>query len=432
MIKAAFQKVNITPPIGTPLGGYAARKSVSQGVHDDLYAVAMVLQSGSDVLAVVTADLIGFPRDVVEKIRENVQRYADIPPTHVLIAASHTHSGPDLLFGYQGFASRAYVEVMIETIVGAVYASRKKLHPVDIGVGQGWLEGLGVNRRTSTGIPIDPSVGVLRIDCNKKPEGILINYTCHPVVLGPDNLLITADYPGYALRVIERVFEGKVIPMFTNGAAGDINVGHSAELSAIGETIPGRTFERAENLGMMLAGEVLRTLSKIEPNPGVSISANAKEVTLPFKSLPSLEEVERLAKHREKTLNELIQKGAPAEIIAKAKIEKLYAEILLQQVNERRQKSKELNPIELQAIKIGSCALITFPGELFVEIGLKIKEKSPFQHTYIVGYANGYVGYLPTKQAFEEGGYETIASHFAPESEEIVIEESLALLRSLA
>jgi len=431
MIKAAIQRVIITPPIGTPLGGYAARKSVSQGIHDDLYATAMVLQRGTDVLAIVTADLIGFPREVVEKIRKSVQKYADIPPVNVLIAASHTHSGPDLLFGYQGLASRAYTEVLIETIVGAICAGRKNLHPVEIGIGQGWLEGLGVNRRTSTGMPVDPSVGVLRIDCNKKPEGILINYACHPVVLGPDNLLITADYPGYALRVIERVFEGKVIPMFTNGAAGDINVGHSAELSAIGETIPGRTFERAENLGMMLAGEVLKTLTKIEPTPETSIAAATKEVFLPFKPLPSLEEAEALVKDKEKALDELIQKGAPTEIIAKAKIEKLYADILLQQVSERQKKPKELNPLEIQAIKIGNCALITFPGELFVEIGLKIKEKSPFPHTYIVGYANGYVGYLPTKQAFEEGGYEAVASHFAPESEEIVIEESLTLLRTL-
>jgi hypothetical protein len=431
MIQAALQKVNVTPPIGTPLGGYAARKSVSQGIHDDLYATAMLLQREKDALVIVTADLIGFPREVVEQIRKAVQKYANIPPTNVLIAASHTHSGPDLLFGHQGLASRAYVEVLIENIVGAIYATQKKLHPVEIGVGQGRLEGLGVNRRTFTGVPVDPSVGVLRVDCNKKPEGILINYTCHPVVLGPDNLLITADYPGYALRIIERVLEGKVIPMFTNGAAGDINVGHSAELSAIGEKIPGRTFERAEKLGLMLAGEVLKTLAKIESSQEVLIATASKDVFLPLKPLPSLEEVKALVQDKEKALNELVQKGASAELVAKAKIEKLYADILFQQVNERQQKPKELNPVELQAIRIGNCALITFPGELLVEIGLKIKEQSPFQYTYVIGYANGYVGYLPTKQAFEEGGYEAVASHFAPESEEIVIEESLELLRSL-
>ncbi|HAF71358.1 MAG: Uncharacterized protein XD60_1448 [Acetothermia bacterium 64_32] len=433
MIRAGLQRVNITPPIGTPLGGYAARKSVSQGIHDDLYATALVLQGEEVTLALVTADLVGLPQELVEKLRVAVRSSTGIPPDNVLVAATHTHSGPDLLFGDQGLASEAYVEVLADTLAGSVYAAWCSLQPAEVEVGQGWIEGIGVNRRTPAGTPVDPQVGVLRVDHEGRPRGVLVNYTCHPVVLGPDNLLITADFPGYMVRVLEWVFGEGFTAMFTNGAAGDINTGHSAELSALGEKIPGRTFERAEKLGTMLAGEVLKVLETIEPCSNIPIAAMTKEISLPLKPLPSLKEAEASAKQKEQALTELIQRKAPSELVTKARIEKLYADLLLKQVHERSQRPHDgVKHVELQAIRIGDCALLAFPGELFVEIGLEIKAKSPFRYTYIVGYANGYVGYVPTKQAFEEGGYEAVTAQFAPETSDIVIEESLALLNSLA
>ncbi|MBC7344726.1 MAG: neutral/alkaline non-lysosomal ceramidase N-terminal domain-containing protein, partial [Clostridia bacterium] len=393
---------------------------------------ALVLQGEEVTLALVTADLVGLPQELVEKLRVAVRSSTGIPPDNVLVAATHTHSGPDLLFGDQGLASEAYVKVLVDTLAGSVYAAWCSLQPAEVGVRQGWVEGIGVNRRTPAGTPVDPRVGVLRVDHDGRPRGVLMNYTCHPVVLGPDNLFITADYPGYAVRVVERVFGEGFTAMFTNGAAGDINTGHSAELSALGEKIPGRTFERAEKLGTMLAGEVLEVLETIEPSSNIPIAALTKEISLPLKPLPSLKEAEASVKQKEQALTELMQRKAPAELITKARIEKLYADLLLKQVHERSQSPNDgVKRVELQAIRIGDCALLAFPGELFVEIGLEIKAKSPFKYTYIVGYANGYVGYVPTKQAFEEGGYEAVTAQFVPETSDIVIEESLALLNSL-
>ena len=432
MIQAGLQRVNITPPVGTSLGGYAARKSVSQGIHDYLYATALVLQGKKVTLALVTADLVGLPQEVVEMVRVAVRSSTGIPPDNVLIAAIHTHSGPDLLFGNQGLASNAYVEVLADMLAGSVYAAWRSLKPAEVGVGQGWLEGIGVNRRTSTGTPVDPQVGVLRVDHDARPRGVLINYACHPVVLGPDNLFITADYPGYAVRVVERAFGGGLTAMFTNGAMGNVNPGHSAELSAIGAPIPGRTFERAEKLGTMLAGEVIKVMETIQPQEDFALASRRKVITLPLKPLPPREEVEGLVREKKRILREMIEKGAHQDEITRVKVEKLYAELLLKQVQER----EEIFPlkaleVELQAVRIGDCALVAFPGEMFVEVGLAIKRRSPFPHTYIVGCANGYVGYLPTKEAFEEGGYETVTARFIAESSEIVKEESLALLNSL-
>ncbi|RKY67439.1 MAG: hypothetical protein DRQ02_07330 [Candidatus Latescibacterota bacterium] len=432
MIKVGLAKLNITPYIRCPLGGYAARKDVSQGIHDDLYARILVIE-GEESVAVVAMDLLGLPFSVVKEIRQAATHVTGIPRGNIMLAATHTHSGPNILkLEDTHSVDHCYITTLIKDIVGGVYAGWKQRENAEIGVRRGCVEGIGVNRRSPDGIPIDPEVGVMKLE-SQNSMGVLINYTCHAVVLGPDNLLISADYPGVTTRFIERVKGERVVAMFTNGAAGDINTGHSAELSALGEKIPGRTFERAKKLGTMLAGEVLKILETIEPSSNISIAARTKEVSLPLKPLPSLKEAEASAKEKERALNELTRKGGPAELITKAKIEKLYADILLKQVYERNKSSHDvIKRVELQAIRIGDCALLAFPGELFVEIGLEIKAKSPFKYTYIVGYANGYVGYVPTKQAFEEGGYEAVTAQLVPEDIDIVVEESLALLNSLA
>lgn len=434
MITIGLGKRIITPPIGTPLGGYAARKGTSQGVHDDLYVRSLVINTKKDTAAVIVGDVIGFPAELVRHIRTLIARQIIMKPETILIAATHTHSGPDLLFGHQGKISAVYLDTLIKNLVDSVCAAWQDRNLASIGIGRGAVQGIGVNRRTPNGQPVDSEVGIIRVDLeNVGLRGIFVNYTCHPVVLGPDNLLISADYPGVTTRFIERVKGEGVVAMFTNGAAGDINTGHSAELSALGEKIPGRTFERAEKLGTMLAGEVLKVLETIEPCSNIPIAAMTKEISLPLKPLPSLKEAEASAKQKEQALTELIQRKAPSELVTKARIEKLYADLLLKQVHERSQRPHDgVKHVELQAIRIGDCALLAFPGELFVEIGLEIKAKSPFRYTYIVGYANGYVGYVPTKQAFEEGGYEAVTAQFAPETSDIVIEESLALLNSLA
>jgi len=432
MIKVGLNRINVTPYIGCPLGGYAARKEVSQGIHDDLYVRVLFIE-GEEPVVIVGADLLGLPFAIVEEVRKAATRITGVPKKNILLAATHTHSGPDIL-QFEGTHSvdPCYTATLVKDIAGGIYASWKQRKNAEIGVRSGYVEGIGVNRRNPDGIPVDPEVGVMKLD-SQNSMGILINYTCHAVVLGPDNLLISADYPGVTTRFIERVKGEGVVAMFTNGAAGDINTGHSAELSALGEKIPGRTFERAEKLGTMLAGEVLKVLETIEPSSNISIAARTKKISLPLKPLPSLKEAEAFAKQKEQALTELIQRKAPSELVTKARIEKLYSDLLLRQVHERSQRPHDgVKHVELQAIRIGDCVLLAFPGELFVEIGLEIKAKSPFKYTYIVGYANGYVGYVPTKQAFEEGGYEAVTAQFAPETSDIVIEESLALLNSLA
>lgn len=432
MIQLGMCKVNITPYIGCPLGGFAARKDVSQGIHDELYAKIVVIEE-RELIVLVSTDLLCIPAEVVKKIRSLAAQRIGTREEWIAIAATHTHSGPELRIDAKETPNPSYVQNLIDDIAGGIYAAWRVREPARIGIGSGTIHGIGVNRRHPDGLPVDPEVGVLRFDFESgQPGGVLINYTCHPVVLGPDNLLISADYPGYTTRLIERVKGDGAIVIFTNGATGDINTGHSADLSALGYPIPGRTFERAEKLGTMLAGEVIKTLETIELKTEVTVAAKRKILSLELKELPTLEQVQNNVKAKQVVLNQVLAEGAPEKRVIKAKVDKLYAELLLENVTHQA-KTPVMHSIEieLQAIRIGNCALLTFPGELFVEIGLNIKKRSPFEQTYILGYTNGYVGYLPTVQAFQEGGYEAVSSRFTPESARIIECEAVDLLRSL-
>jgi neutral ceramidase len=432
MIQLGMCKVNITPYVGCPLGGFAARKDVSQGIHDELYAKIVVIEECEPVVLVST-DLLCIPAEVVNKIRGLAAQRIGSREECIAIASTHTHSGPELRPHEKEIASSAYVQNLIDDIAGGIYAAWRVREPARIGIGSGNIHGIGVNRRHPDGLPVDPEVGVLRFDFESgRLGGIFINYTCHPVVLGPDNLLISADYPGYTTHFIERIKGDGAIVMFTNGATGDINTGHSADLSALGYPIPGRTFERAEKLGTMLAGEVIKILETVELQSDVMVAAKRKIVSLKLKDLPPLEQAQNDVKAKQAALNQVLAEGADEETVIKAKVDKFYAELLLENVEQKANAPDMASlEIELQAIRIGHCALLTFPGELFVEIGLHIKQRSPFEQTYILGYTNGYIGYLPTVQAFQEGGYEAVSSRFTPESARVVEDESVELLRSL-
>ncbi|MBA7707827.1 hypothetical protein ES703_116710 [subsurface metagenome] len=323
------------------------------------------------------------------------------------------------------------MDVLAQKIAGCVYMAWRNRREAQIGVGKGMVGGIGVNRRNPDGKPVDQEVGVIRLeDIKGNLMAVLINYTCHAVVLGPDNLLISADYPGYTMRMIEGIKGENVVAMFTNGAEGDINTGHSADISGIGGHIPGRTFKRAEKLGNILGGEVLKVLEQIKVSPKMHLDVKKELVELPLRDLPSLREAEKEFQKKMSAVDEL--KGASPEKLTRAKIEKFYAEITLSLAKEVESLGLgRTMRTEIQVMRINNAVLVAVPGELFVEIGLDVKKKSEFENTFIVGLANGEIGYIPTGQAFMEGGYESISTKFTEEAGERIRDTALRLIKEM-
>ncbi|HKO99124.1 MAG TPA: neutral/alkaline non-lysosomal ceramidase N-terminal domain-containing protein [Pyrinomonadaceae bacterium] len=434
MLKAGFSKVCISPPIGSPLAGFAAREGVSAGIHDDLYARALVVSNEAVAFALVSVDLLALPSEFVKRLRTEIQSKTGIRGDAVMIASTHTHAGPVTIrtfFNPEESVDAGYMNFLAAAIEESVSNAWRERFPARVGVGVGRVEGVGVNRRSPDQRPIDEQVGVIKVDdLNGRTRAVLMNYSCHPTVLGPDNLLVTGDFPNFAVEEIERSLGPDSLAMFVNGTQGNISMGHSSELSAIGVITPGRTFERAAELGHLLAEATLVELKSIPMTDTPELSALTIPVNLPLKDYPPLEEAKKSLAEAEAVLEKLSAEGAPLEEIMPAKTQRLYASITNFYARETQPLPDGHLPIELQGFRVGDAAFVAIPGEVFVEIGLALKQQSPHK-MFVFGIANGYIGYVPTSEAFEVGGYEVVSSKCQAGAADVLIDEVAGLTKKL-
>jgi neutral ceramidase len=436
-IAAGWAAVDITPPLGVPLSGYfvsEGRGACADDVLDPLLAKAVVLASGPVSAALVTTDLIHIPDDLLRRTREAIVAATGIAASHIVISATHNHSGPTL--GplpqgpnlYPGETHRAYVDVLVDRLCSAVRMAQRRLAPCRLGAGVG-TSTINVNRRERRPDgtfmplpflgqhrdgPVDRSVTVIRFDNGSGETLLLINYACHAVVLGP-NLEISADFPGATQRFVEHAYGGRVLAMFTNGAQGDIN-----------PVIHPGSHDDAERLGRALAGEVIRVAEGIEVTPSTQLTAGRRRLTLPIRRNPTLED-EAVALER---------------LLAVARTERVrrpLPEIIQEEMDYSIEMMRHLKrvahpggvPIEILALRIGDVGLCTIPGELFTELGQEIKAASPFPTTVLLGLANGAAGYMPTRRAYDEGGFEVQATALEAGAAETFREEARSLLAEL-
>jgi len=401
-MKVGISSVNITPPIGVPMAGYSARMGSAKEIHDDLYAKAIVFNDKDTKAALVRCDLIGLERDFVEETRRLIESETGIDRNNIMITCTHTHSGPitDSLIPDLD----AWMKVLSRKIKGAVIAANRNLKEAKIGFNCGSVEGIVINRRKPGG-PVDTEVGIIRIDdLAGNPMAVLINYACHAVVLGPDNLLISADYPGFVMNFVERNLG--VPALFVNGACGDINpldkltVMRQKRKEDIYDR-HGGTFEEAKRLGNMIGAEAVKVFLGTETENDLELKVASREIKIPLVDLPSIDELKRMLEENENLFRKLVSEKDAAHAFRIAMLIQ-YARSTIKYV----ESGENVRPTEIQVFRIGDGVLIALPGEIFVEIGLDIKKKSGLKHTLICELANDAIGYVPTREAFKEPGYE--------------------------
>jgi neutral ceramidase len=417
ILQAGVSRINITPPIGIPLEGYPHRSRVSEGIHDELYAKTLVLDDGNEKIAIVTVDLVAVDARFTAKVRELTEAMTDLKGEHIMLAASHTHSGPTgFLPGYSHeittFPSveyrgptqlyspdiEAFRTVVARKIAGSIYQANNIKVKAKLGVGKSNIPRgkLCANRHNPEGL-MDTELIVLRIDnLDGDPLAIVTNYTCHSTVLNASNLLVSADFTGLAMKTIESVVGHNTVAMFTNGAAGDISTRYSRRE---------QTFMEVERLGKILAGEAIRILPNIETIPTVTLNGVSKVLKLPRKNWPSLKAAREAFKASKEKLNALKRsEAAEAEIrtafvdFQGSRMTLIRAEKLKQSVKDNASTKKVST--EVQALRINDTILVGIPGELFVEIGMNIKKKAETENIFIVGYANDYISYIITPEAY--------------------------------
>jgi len=471
VLTAGVARAIITPPVGIRMIGYTVQECLSDGVDRELTATALVLTDGRLKVVLIACDLVFLQPPLVDAIRQSVARRLEISPDNVLINCSHTHLGP-MLPGWQPCSAdemavqNHYLAVLEDALVGVAAMADARRQPARIGAGRGSAP-LGINRREK--LPdgrvvigenfegaVDHDVHVLRIDdMQGSPIATVMAAAAHTVVLGPKTSLLSPDYVGPAREIVER--STGALSLFFQGAAGNVN-----PRCGIGSGGP-EQFDDRDRLGAMLGGEVLKTWALIrthnrhgprrivqsvatvsvwdyEPTAETTLehfSLATRRLTLALSRLPDRATAEqKLATHR----RELADARSSGASLGKLNVlEKLvaWAELVLATIDAGQ--NPPTRNLEFFALRINDVGIVAVSGEPFAELGLEVKRRSPLPHTLFLGYSNGCIGYLPTPQAFSEGGMEVHESYMnymlpAPLTTEwgpAVIETSLELLNSL-
>lgn len=420
-LRAGVAKNKFDIPPGFRMGGYDNRESGNTGTHDNLYTKSLALDDGKNTLVIITNDLLAIDGEMTAIIRRKIRHQTGIPEYNILVCASHTHSGPDLYM--DGFISIAFDQATRElrtalthTILENALNSLEHMCPAGLYIGKSFCSKIAANR-IDPALPSDPSINVLQV-VNEAGEtiAVLINYTCHPTVLGADNLLISADFPGAAERILEEHFMGKAVALFSNGACGNQSTRFTRR---------SQDFEEVERMGNLLAKSAIEAMENAVSCGDVELRAASRVVELPIRKLPPIEEaLEHLKEAKELKDKAIAEKRPFSETrLAFTRYQGAYLTV---KMIESGKLCKNLSG-EIQILKIGDVELIGLPVELFVEYGLSIKQKSRSKNPIIIGYANDYLGYVYTPEEAKRGGYEAWASPFASEAGTVLVEQVLSI-----
>ena len=428
-ILAGAAQVDITPPIGVWMCGYAFRPTGCIGIHDPLTARALVVSDGSNTVALVAMDLLGLDFDLVERIRAGVKSATGISSEAVMLHATHTHGGPNVReFNCMGSRDPEYTASLVSKLVRVTSEAASHLVPVKLAYGRAPVQ-IGINRRQivdgkciigeNPDGPVAPYVHVVTVRrTDGRPIALLFSHACHPTTLGGDNLLITSDFCGDACEHVSEELGTDIIPFFLQGCAGNINPS------------PRGTFENANNHGKTLGKAALTAILGETPIEG-PISFEETGVSLPQIPPPSIEfcrdEVDTWTEAVEREL----QTGDQGRFLhAQGLLD--FAKLSL--AASRSGRSSFSVPFRIQALRIAGLTILGLPAEMFVQYGLDFEqiESGP---VLALGYTNGVHGYMPTAADYPLGGYEVDVAYkyygslmFAPASERIVRSTAYDLL----
>jgi len=419
---AAAVETDITPPVGAGFDGYSAREGTSLGVHDPLLAQLLLLKSGTDQVVLISMDLLGVELDFTQRVRLGIQQAIGGPAHCSVIACSHTHSGATgflpSLAGIRRSEDPELQSIVARKLVGAAIWARERLRPARLGVGRGAVEGIGRNRNDPESGPVDNEVIVLRVDDEAgTPLAVLMNYGCHPTVMGYQNLLFSADYPGAARATLRRIYPETVF-MYTNGASGDVSTRFTRRE---------QTFAEVERMGRILGGEVLKVMQTIVIQESVDLGARVAAVELKFRSFPAADEAQREMARLHARLEKLKAAGASHGEIRRAitQVEGATAQVLLA----REFASRTHSNSQIQVLRIGDLALVGLPGEPFTRTVVEIKRLSKHPCTAVLSYSNDEQGYFPDAASVAEGTYEALISPYGADVAEQLRDMALQLLR---
>jgi len=444
-IRVGAAAVDFTPQPGLPLMGNFRGDYAARGVHDLLTAKAVVLADAhGGKAALLAVDVCMLDRENVSLMRRVIGSECDVPAENVLIHATHTHSAP-AASGRLGMEEeiapyRGDIDAFLVKAASAVSEADRALADAALGVGYALEDRVAFNRRlrrrdgttqmnwealqarfdpdkiAGAWGPTDPQVTCLVVEQEGRPAAAVVNFALHPAILAGDNWLYSADYPCYLAEGLSRTVDERFTCLFLNGCCGDVNhVDYR-------DPLQGRGYGMAQRVGYMLAAAAHEAIRRRAPLAGDRISVSREKVTLRRLKI-SRDERRRC----EQVLDEARKHPPQGQVDGVP--DAYYAKLRLGMFDRQDRPDQA----EVMVIRVGEAAVVGLPGEPFCELGLQIKRGSPARHTLVAGLSNDAVGYLPSMEAFRQGGYETTpgSTFYEPGAGELVVESASSQLDRL-
>ncbi|MCU4742995.1 neutral/alkaline non-lysosomal ceramidase N-terminal domain-containing protein [Natronoglomus mannanivorans] len=423
-LRTGTASVDITPGDPVEMSGYGAREGRSSGVHDPLFATALVLEDGAVTVALVSVDLLNVSRELTRTV-ERMLAADGVDLDELLLVATHTHAGPYVPARALDISPplRAETDVsetvaeITEGIVEAVGRAADRIEPATIRVGNAREDGVQQNRRAAGGVggnvrvphgPVDPDVTALLVETESGTETVVYNFACHPVCTTGDETLLSADWPGYTREHVEAERDGATV-LFLNGAAGDINP-RGMDPDRSGEDV----YDLMDRVGTRVGDAVCRALEDAESSTKLErapVRLDAVDVRFPLKETPSAETIRGHVADLEERLAALEERGDEVGY-EKLNWDRRYAEELLAIA----EWDARCLPNRIPYVEIGELGIVGLPGEVLARHGLEFRARANAETLVLAGYATDYVGYVPRLADLENVGYEVRTMKLAPEA----------------
>jgi len=414
---AGYGEKTISPPLGTDLTGFGFYLDRhTNRILDDLKARALYLKNGERTQLLIICDLLGLTVPSSDKIRERLARELGMPKENILLACTHTHSGPAAQpLGGLGVVNRQYVEALPDMVSQAAAMAAASPQTAEFGCHVEAVEPIGYNRRNRDFGEIDPWLKVA-VFKQKEQKIYLMNYACHAVTLGPTKD-VTADWLGALVAEVEKTGNRALV---FQGCCGDIDP------VCYMNRRQGATADDFKLSARILAERAFKSEKHITFAEGAKIGSVEKRIRLPLQVFPKRD----LDKKTEAAYE------ANKDFARSREVVQAWRRRLVKQ-HDAYLKSPWMDDVPLQAVGIGDMKIMALPGEIFSGYGVKLAAKWPRLMTF--GYANGNIGYIPTKKAFSTpNDYACFAAPkfyalfaFAPEVETALLRECDGLLKKL-
>ncbi len=402
-MKAGFGKTDITPAIGGILNGFIARSGPSLGVDTPLSARAVCLEQGRRRALIVGLDLLGITPSTADELTAGVASETGVPESGVILACTHTHSGPmSAPLRGLGRADEVYLSRLKAQVLAAARQAARACAPVEAAWGTAAVA-IGVNRRQPVGDgsvtlgvnprgPYDRRVRVLRLK-GKDRSVLIFEHAAHPYCLGPDDRLISADFWGHAAAALER--KGYDC-LYLNGCAGDIS-----PRGLFGGPVAAR------REGRRLARAVLRAAVGAPPEATPALAAGSRRLDLEVDAVPPRAEIAAQLRLPDRT----VRAEDRSQSLVRRRLRGAWREWLNDLTAALARGPLPAVPARVSLLRVGGGAFVVFPGEVFFETGERAAAALPAEPVAVAAYGHGYIGYVPSAEAYAQGGYEVNESH---------------------